>query len=151
VTSGRYTGWIISYNETIFSAAISVNVTPTEKKARSGRQGRDRRGLERKYLLSRCEWNVRYDAECQWFSRKWRLRERDHRSLYQEWSPGRGGLLQHVNTVSESNADQDLGSGGAMVVPTFKDSSGVIHALVVGAGKRIPNIYLANRSKHGEV
>ena len=31
------------------------------------------------------------------------------------------------NTVSESNADEDLGSGGAMVVPAFKDSSGLLH------------------------
>jgi outer membrane protein assembly factor BamB len=38
------------------------------------------------------------------------------------------------NTVNESNQDEDLGSGGAMVVPGFKDSNGVLHQLVVGAG-----------------
>jgi len=53
------------------------------------------------------------------------------------------------NTVSESNADEDLGSGGAMVVPNFKDSSGLTHALVVGAGKD-RNIYLANRTNMGK-
>jgi hypothetical protein len=53
------------------------------------------------------------------------------------------------NTVSESNADEDLGSGGAMVVPNFKDSSGVMHELVVGAGKD-KNIYLANRTNMGK-
>jgi hypothetical protein len=53
------------------------------------------------------------------------------------------------NTVSESNADQDLGSGGAMVVPAFKDSTGVLHYLVVGAGKDA-HIYLANRTNMGK-
>jgi hypothetical protein len=53
------------------------------------------------------------------------------------------------NTVSESNTDEDLGSGGAMVVPNFKDSNGVVHTLVVGAGKDA-NIYLANRANMGK-
>jgi hypothetical protein len=53
------------------------------------------------------------------------------------------------NTVSESNVDEDLGSGGAMVVPNIKDSSGVVHTLVVGAGKDM-NIYLANRANMGK-
>jgi hypothetical protein len=53
------------------------------------------------------------------------------------------------NTVSESNVDEDLGSGGAMVVPSIKDSTGVVHTLVVGAGKDM-NIYLANRANMGK-
>jgi hypothetical protein len=53
------------------------------------------------------------------------------------------------NTVSESDADEDLGSDGAMVVPNFKDSNGVLHNLVVGAGKDA-NIYLANRANMGK-
>jgi PQQ enzyme repeat len=53
------------------------------------------------------------------------------------------------NTVSESSADEDLGSGGAMVVPNFKDANGVQHQLVVGAGKDA-NIYLANRTNMGK-
>jgi len=90
-----------------------------------------------KYLLSRCEWNVRYDAECQWFPDKWRLRERDHELSTKDGHLAVADYFNMYNTVSESNADQDLGSGGAMVVPTFKDSSGVIHALVV-VPERIP-------------
>jgi hypothetical protein len=53
------------------------------------------------------------------------------------------------NTVSESNEDEDLGSGGGMVVPDFKDSAGVLHQLVIGAGKD-KNIYLANRNDMGK-
>ena len=53
------------------------------------------------------------------------------------------------NTVSESNKDEDLGSGGALVVPNFKDSSGTVHELVIGTGKDM-NIYLANRTNMGK-
>ena len=53
------------------------------------------------------------------------------------------------NTVSESDADEDLGSGGAMVIPNFKDANGIFHELVVGAGKD-RNLYIANRTNMGK-
>jgi len=53
------------------------------------------------------------------------------------------------NTVSESNADEDLGSGGALVLPDMIDSLGVTRHLVVGAGKD-RNIYLVDRDNMGK-
>src|SRR2546427_8734902 len=53
------------------------------------------------------------------------------------------------NTVSESNADQDLGSGGALVLPDMTDSSNMTWHLAVGAGKD-RNIYLVNRDNMGK-
>ncbi len=53
------------------------------------------------------------------------------------------------NTVSETSADQDLGSGGAMVLPDFTDGSGATQHLVVGAGKDA-HIYLLNRNNMGK-
>jgi hypothetical protein len=53
------------------------------------------------------------------------------------------------NTVSESDNDEDLGSGGAMVLPDMIDSSGGVHHLAVGAGKD-QNIYVVNRDKMGK-
>jgi hypothetical protein len=53
------------------------------------------------------------------------------------------------NTVSESDADEDLGSGGAVVLPDQTDNSGMVWHLVVGAGKD-KNIYLANRDNMGK-
>ncbi|MGH9735458.1 MAG: immunoglobulin domain-containing protein [Candidatus Acidiferrales bacterium] len=52
------------------------------------------------------------------------------------------------NTVSESNADEDLGSGGALVLPDQTGSSGTVH-LAVGAGKD-GTIYVVNRDKMGK-
>src|SRR5207249_9812308 len=53
------------------------------------------------------------------------------------------------NTVAESNADEDLGSGGALVLPDMIDSGGVIRHLAAGAGKD-RNIYLVNRDDMGK-
>lgn len=53
------------------------------------------------------------------------------------------------NTVSESNADIDFGSGGPLLLPDLKDSAGAIHHLAVGAGKD-QNIYVLDRDNMGK-
>jgi hypothetical protein len=53
------------------------------------------------------------------------------------------------NTVNESAGDQDLGSGGTIVLPDMQDASGHIHHLAVGAGKD-GNIYIVNRDSMGK-
>jgi hypothetical protein len=53
------------------------------------------------------------------------------------------------NEVAESNADQDLGSGGAMLLPDLTDSTSTVRHLVVGAGKD-GNIYVVNRDSMGK-
>lgn len=65
-----------------------------------------------------------------------------------------GGLsvadyFEMSNGVSESAADTDFGSGGAMVLPDFTDSTGQIRHLVLGAGKDA-NIYVLNRDNMGK-
>ena len=53
------------------------------------------------------------------------------------------------NEVSESNADADLGSGSALVLPDFIDSTNAVRHLAVGAGKD-GNIYVVNRDNMGK-
>jgi hypothetical protein len=53
------------------------------------------------------------------------------------------------NTVSESNGDVDLGSGGAMLLPTVIDSQGNQRALAVGAGKDGTG-YVVDRNNMGK-
>ncbi len=53
------------------------------------------------------------------------------------------------NTVQESDSDEDLGSGGAMVLPDLTDNNGQVHHLAVGAGKD-SNIYVVNRDNMGK-
>jgi len=53
------------------------------------------------------------------------------------------------NEVAESNADQDLGSGGGMLLPDLMDSSNAVRHLMVGAGKD-GNIYVVDRDAMGK-
>jgi len=53
------------------------------------------------------------------------------------------------NTVSESNADQDFGSGGGIVLMDVKDSGGNTRHLSVGAGKDAL-IYVVDRDSMGK-
>ena len=57
--------------------------------------------------------------------------------------------FEPYNSISESNADQDLGSGGALVLPDLTDATNKIHHLIVGAGKD-GNIYLGDRDNLGK-
>jgi len=53
------------------------------------------------------------------------------------------------NTVSQSNADVDLGSGGALVLPDLLDGSGHVRHLAVGAGKDT-HLYVVDRDAMGK-
>jgi hypothetical protein len=53
------------------------------------------------------------------------------------------------DTVSQSNADLDLGSGGAILLPDLIDATGRIRHLAVGAGKD-RHIYVADRDAMGK-
>jgi hypothetical protein len=52
------------------------------------------------------------------------------------------------NEVDESNRDDDLGSGGIMLLPDLKDSGGSVRHLAVGAGKD-SNLYVTDRDSMG--
>jgi hypothetical protein len=53
------------------------------------------------------------------------------------------------NAVSESSADEDLGSGGILLLPDVTDSGGVVRHLAVGAGKD-GNLYVVSRDSLGK-
>jgi hypothetical protein len=54
-----------------------------------------------------------------------------------------------LNTVSESNADTDFGSGGPLLLPDVTDSNGQTRHLAVGAGKD-QIIYVVDRDNMGK-
>lgn len=51
--------------------------------------------------------------------------------------------------VAESQADQDLGSGGVLLLPDLTDASGTVQHLAVGAGKD-GNLYVVSRDSMGK-
>jgi hypothetical protein len=54
-----------------------------------------------------------------------------------------------LNTVSESNADTDFGSGGPLLLPDVVDSTGKTRHVAVGSGKDA-NIYVVDRDNMGK-
>lgn len=145
-----YTGWIMSYNETTLAQESVLNLTPNGSEGSIWQAGAgpaaDSTG-NIYFLDANGTFDTTLDqngfpingdygnAIMKLSTRKGKLAVADYFNMY--------------NTVSESDADEDLGSGGAMVVPNFKDGSGTMHQLVVGAGKD-SNIYLANRLNMGK-
>jgi hypothetical protein len=145
-----YTGWIIGYNEATLAQQWVLNVTPNGHEGAIWAAGAgpaadssgniyflDANGTFDTTLTgSGFPINGDYgNAIVKLSIKKKQLVVADYFNMY--------------NTVSESGADEDLGSGGAMVIPNVKDSSGAVHQLVVGAGKDT-NIYLANRDNMGK-
>jgi len=145
-----YTGWIISYNAKTLAQQSVLNVTPNGSEgaiwAAGAGPAADANG-NIYFLDANGTFDTTLDADglpangdygnaiIKLSTKKGKLAVADYFNMY--------------NTVSESDADEDLGSGGAMVVPNFKDSNGVLHELVVGAGKDA-NIYLADRTNMGK-
>jgi hypothetical protein len=145
-----YTGWIISYNETTLAQQSVLNVTPNGNEgaiwAAGAGPAADSAGNI--YFL---DANGTFDTT---LNGNGFPINGDYGNAIVKLSTMRGKLavsdyFNMYNTASESDADEDLGSGGAMVVPNFRDSKGVPHDLVVGAGKDM-NIYLANRTNMGK-
>jgi hypothetical protein len=60
-----------------------------------------------------------------------------------------GDYFTMFNEVAESSSDQDLGSGGEMLLPDLIDSTNTARHLVIGAGKD-GNIYLVDRDNMGK-
>ena len=145
-----YTGWIISYNQTTLAQQSVLDVTPNGNEGAIWAAGAgpaadsggniyflDANGTF-ETTLDKNGFPIHGDygnAIMKLSTRQGQLAVADYFNMY--------------NTVDESNQDEDLGSGGAMVVPNFKDASGTMHQLVVGAGKD-SNIYLANRLNLGK-
>jgi hypothetical protein len=78
----------------------------------------------------------------------------DFGNAFIKLSTANGGLsvadyFEPFNTLQESGMDEDLGSGGALVLPDLTDNSGQIHHLALGAGKDA-HIYVVDRDAMGE-
>jgi hypothetical protein len=64
-------------------------------------------------------------------------------------SPSVADYFTMSTTVSESGADEDLGSGGLMLMPQVNDSQGNPRSLAVGSGKD-GNIYVVDTKNMGK-
>src|ERR1700676_1253540 len=147
---GPYTSWVIGYNKTTLAQTSVLNLTPNGSEggiwaAGSGPAADSNGNL---YLLT---GNGTFDTTLTagGFPNKG-----DYGNAFVKISTTAGTLavkdyFTMLNTTNESNADQDLGSGGLMLLPPLNDALGTPRSLVVGAGKD-SNIYVLDESNMGK-
>ncbi len=144
-----YTGWVLAYSATNLSQQSVLNVTPNGNEGAIWMSGAgmaadtagniyflDGNGIFDTTLNSNgFPTNGDYGNAIMKLRSTGGLAVADYFAVY--------------NTMQESNADQDLGSGGALVLPDLLDNNQVVHHLLVGAGKDT-NIYLVDRDNMGK-
>lgn len=145
-----YTGWVITYDEKTLSQVSVLDFTPNGEEGcvwQSG-SGPAVDGSGNIFFLAA---NGTFDTtlNASGFPSKG-----DYGNAFVKLSNSGNKLsvadyFTMSNTVSESNADLDLGSGGAMLLPNLKDASGTVRQLAVGAGKD-QNLYVVDRTNLGK-
>jgi outer membrane protein assembly factor BamB len=145
-----YTGWIMGYNATTLAQTSIINVTPNGNEGAiwgaGGGLAADAGGNI--YFL---DANGTFD---QTLNAQGFPANGDYGNAFIKLSAAGAKLtvtdyFTMYNTTDESEADEDLGSGGALVLPDMTDAGGTVRQLAIGAGKDA-NIYLVNRAKMGK-
>ena len=144
-----YTGWVMGYDASTLAQTSVINVTPNGNSGAIWMAGTGLAGDSNGYIYF-LDANGTFDTTLDGngfpingdygnaiikLSTSPKLAVADYFNMY--------------NTVEESDADEDLGSGGAMVLPDLFDNNGQVHHLAVGAGKDA-NIYVVNRDNLGK-
>ncbi len=145
-----YTGWLMAYNESTLKQSGVLNLTPNGSEGSIWMSGA---GLAADsggniYFL---DANGTFDTTLN--SSGFPVNG-DFGNGFIKVSTAGGTLavadyFEPYNTAAESASDQDLGSGGVLVLPDLKDASGAVRHLAVGAGKD-GNIYVVNRDSMGK-
>jgi hypothetical protein len=145
-----YTGWLMGYSETSLAQTSVLNLTPNGSEGSIWMSGA---GLAADtsgniYFL---DANGKFDTM---LNASGFPVNSDFGNAFLKVSTTGGTLavadyFEPFNTVTESQGDIDLGSGGALLLPDLKDASGTVKHLAVGAGKD-KKIYVVDRDNMGK-
>jgi outer membrane protein assembly factor BamB len=145
-----YNGWVIGYNAQTLKQAGALDFTPNGEKGSVWQSGAgpaaDPQGYI--YLLAA---NGSFDTTMN--ARGFPSHGNFGNSFLKiSTEGGRLSVADYFtmyNVEAENDQDDDLGSGGPLVLPPMKDAAGKTRDLVVGAGKDL-SIYIANRDDMGK-
>ena len=146
---GLYTGWVIGYSTSTLAQTSVFNFTPNGTRGSVWMAGAG--------LAADPASNIYFLAANGTFDTTLTAgfpNQGDYGNAFLKLSTTNGSLavadyFNMSNTVSESGADTDLGSGSALVLPDMTDGGGTIRHLAVGAGKDT-HIYLVDRDNMGK-
>jgi hypothetical protein len=153
-----YTGWLMAYSETTLKQSSVLNLTPNGPSTPHFGDGEGAVWMSGAGLAGDAQGNIFFlDANGTFDSTLTANgfpSSGDFGNSFMKVSTT-GNVLAAAdyfaayNLQSESDADQDLGSGGAMLLPDQTDAGGVVRHLAVGAGKDT-DIYVVNRDNMGK-
>ena len=147
---GLYTGWIISYSESSLKQTAVLNLVPNGHEGSVWMAGAgmaaDSSGFI--YLL---DANGTFDTT---LDSNGFPTQRNFGNAMLKLSTANNKLavadyFESSNGIDDSDLDLDLGSAGALLLPDQTDSNGVVHHLIVGAGKD-QILYVADRDNLGK-
>ena len=153
-----YTGWLMAYSETTLKQTSVLNLTPNGPSTPHYGDGEGAVWMSGAGLAGDTQGNIffldangTFDAT---LTANGFPSSGDFGNSFMKVSTTGNTLaaadyFAAYNLQSESDADQDLGSGGAMLLPDQTDANGVVRHLAVGAGKDT-NIYVVNRDNMGK-
>jgi hypothetical protein len=143
-----YTGWVMAYNATTLAQKTVINVTPNGNEGAIWGAGA---GLTADNLgnIFFLDANGVFDTS---LNSSGFPSSGDYGNAFirlTEKGLAVADYFEMYNGVQESDSDTDLGSGGALLLPAMKDSSGTTWDLAAGAGKD-SNLYVVNRNSMGK-
>lgn len=145
-----YTGWLMGYSETTLAQTAVLNLTPNGSEGSIWMSGAGLAADANGYIYF-LDANGTFDTTLN--ANGFPLNSDFGNGFLKVSTAGNtlavADYFAMYNTVSLSNGDQDLGSGGAMVLPDLTDTSGAVHHLAVGAGKD-ETLYVVNRDSMGK-
>lgn len=144
-----YTGWIMGYNPTTLAQETVIDVTPNGNEGSIWGAGS---GLtaDNEGNIFFLDANGIFDTT---LNSSGFPSQGDYGNAFVRLTTS-GGLavadyFEMYNGPTESEDDVDFGSGGAILLPNLKDSSGSVQQLAAGAGKD-GNLYLVDRTNMGK-
>jgi hypothetical protein len=145
-----YTGWLMAYGESTLKQTAVLNLTPNGSEGSIWMSGAGLAADSSNFIYF-LDANGTFDAT---LNASGFPSSGDFGNSFMKVSTSGGSLavadyFAMHNTSAESNGDEDLGSGGALVLPDMTNASGSTVHLAVGAGKDT-NIYLVNRDSMGK-
>ena len=148
--AGPYTGWIMGYNETTLQQTSVLDVIPNGSDGAIWMAG-DGPAADSSGNIYFLDGNGTFDDT---LNSNGFPEHGDYGNAFIKLSTSGNSLsvadyFTMSNTDAESNADQDLGSGGEMLLPDVQDTQQNTWHLAVGAGKD-GHIYVVNRDLMGK-
>ena len=145
-----YTGWIMGYDENTLAQVSVLNVTPNGNEGSFWMSG-TAPAADSGGNIYALDANGTFDTT---LTPSGFPNQGDFGNAFLKISTANKQLavadyFEVSNQSSENGSDEDLGSGGALVLPDLQDGSGQTVHLAIGAGKD-GSIYVVNRDSMGK-